>query len=400
MKRAIILYLLTTWTLFLIVVSCDRHRHVIREFVDEPQDSILVDLSDYIRRGSWTELENVKKCDGLYYFLFHVEYVPNLNGPHYVLMAASENKLRAKHIPFPNGADGSFNFFERNDTLIMKMDDGRFYSFDPKKWKWSPITSREKDKGTLYEDDDWMINIVRQGEFGSATWFIDKHSKEEYAFLGLDSGIDGAIRRTSGAFYVVTRTRVYEIPDPSIGFHCDSATRYENVKDIQLLDSHFYKSGYTSPLKYFVNPVVCFDNEDLSGEIILPDGKHYYFNPYYVFGENEMDGRIVASFCASDTLFCVLNTSPGLELAKLDDSQLIPVHHFNKDIGYCHPVLFSYGFPSLTSRYRYRNKSNPADERMLLQVNTEEGVAELIDLAHNGNTMLKICYSQDLLFTD
>ena len=38
-------------------------------------------------------------------------------------------------------------------------------------------------------------------------------------------------------------------------------------------------------------------------------------------------------------------------------------------------------------------KSNPADERMLLQVNTEEGVAELIDLAHNGNTMLKICYS-------
>ena len=138
--------------------------------------------------------------------------------------------------------------------------------------------------------------------------------------------------------------------------------------------------------------MVCFDNEDLSGEIILPDGKHYYFNPYYVFGENEMDGRIVASFCASDTLFCVLNTSPGLELARLDDSQLVPVHHFNKDIGYCHPVIFPYGFPSLTTRYRYRDKSNPADDRMLLQINTEEGVAEVIDLAHNGNTVLKIRY--------
>ena len=380
---------MAVWTLLFLVVSYDRHRHVIRGFVDEPQDSILVDLSDYIRRGSWTELENVKKCDGLYYFLFHVEYVPNLNGPHYVLMAASENKLRAKHIPFPNGADGSFNFFERNDTLIMKMDDGRFYSFDPKKWKWSPITSGGKDEETLYEDDDWKVKFVSNDEFEGVTWFIDKHSQDEYAFIGLNGGI----RRLSDAFYVVTRTRIYKIPDPSIGFQCDSSIRFENVKDIQLLYSHFYKSGYTSPLKYFVNPVVCFDNEDLSGEFILPDGTRSYHNPYKVFGEIEMDGRIVASFCASDTLFCVLNTSPGLELAKLDDSQLIPVHHFNKDIGYCHPVLFPYGFPSLTTRYRYRNKSNPADERMLLQENTEEGVAELIDLAHNGNTMLKICYS-------
>jgi hypothetical protein len=105
-----------------------------------------------------------------------------------------------------------------------------------------------------------------------------------------------------------------------------------------------------------------------------------------------MNGRIVASFCASDSLYCLLNTSPGLELARLDESQLVPVHHFNKDIGYCHPLIFPYGFPSLNTRYRYRDKSNPADDRMLLQINTEEGGAEVIDLAHNGNTVLKIRY--------
>ena len=52
MKRVIILSLLITWTLFLIVVSCDRHRHVIRGFVDEPQDSILIDL----RLGSMMDI--------------------------------------------------------------------------------------------------------------------------------------------------------------------------------------------------------------------------------------------------------------------------------------------------------------------------------------------------------
>ena len=273
----------------------------------------------------------------------------------------------------------------------MEMDDDRFYSFNPKKWKWSPITSGGKDEETLYEDDDWKVRFVSNDEFEEVTWFIDKHSQDEYAFIGLNGGI----RRLSDAFYVVTRTRIYKIPDPSIGFQCDSSTRFENAKDIELLTPHFVNSGYAPFSKYFVNPMVCFDNEDLSGEITRPDGTRSYHNPYKVFGENEMNGRIVASFCASDSLYCLLNTSPGLELARLDDSQLVPVHHFNKDIGYCHPVIFPYGFPSLTTRYRYRDKSNPADDRMLLQINTEEGVAEVIDLAHNGNTVLKIRYLPD-----
>ena len=389
MKRILTLFSMAVWTLLFLVVSCDRHRHVIRGFVDEPQDSILIDLSGYIGQGPGTELVEVRKYDGYYYFLFFNGYLSDLDGPHFVLMAASEDKLRAKHIPFPEGVDGSFSFFERNDTFVMEMDDDRFYSFNPKKWKWSPITSGGKDEETLYEDDDWKVKFVSNDEFEEVTWFIDKHSQDEYAFIGLNGGI----RRLSDAFYVVTRTRIYKIPDPSIGFQCDSSTRFENAKDIKSLIPHFVESGYTSFSKYFVNPVVCFDNEDLSGEITRPDGTRSYHNPYKVFGENEMNGRIVASFCASDTLFCVLNTSPGLELARLDDSQLVPVHHFNKDIGYCHPVVFPYGFPSLTTRYKYRDKSNlAADDRMLLQINTEEGGAEVIDLAHNGNTVLKIRY--------
>ena len=79
MKRALILYLLTTWTLFLIVVSCDRHRHVIRGFVDEPQDSILIDLSGYIGQGPGTELVEVRKYDGYYYFLFFNGYLSDLD---------------------------------------------------------------------------------------------------------------------------------------------------------------------------------------------------------------------------------------------------------------------------------------------------------------------------------
>jgi len=392
MKRTIILYLLSIFTLTLMQVSCGRHRLVVRGFIDEPQDSILIDLSEYLHPASKIELFDVRKCNGYYYFRFDRGYRDDYDGPCSILMAASENGLKAKHIPLPDGVDGVRQIFERNDTLMMESDDVRFYSFDPKKWTWSPTTTRKEDRGgTSYEDDDWMVRYADHGEFGFVSWFIDKHSPEEYAFVELNGGI----RRISNTFYVVTPTRIYEIPDPTIGFHCDSATRYEKAQEAQLIDYHFYNAGY-KPLEHFVNPAVRFDDWNISGEdYILEDGFRFVNNPYLTPDEiMKADTVIVNSFCASDTLFCVLNTPSGLELAKLDDAQLVPVHLFHKSIGsnFHHRFSFPYDYPSLHTRYKYRDKSNPTDERLLLLINTEAGVSELIDLAHNGNTLLKICY--------
>ena len=393
MKRTIILFLLAILTLTLMQVSCDRHRHIVRGFVDQSQDSILIDLSEYAHSASKIELFDVRKCDGYYYFRFDGVYRDDFDGPYPILMAASENGLKAKHIPLPDGVDNVRQIFERNDTLMMKSDDERFYSFDLRKWTWSLTTSRKDDNtGQLYEDDDWMVRYADHGEFGFVSWFIDKHSQEEYAFVRLD----GRIRRIGEIFYVATPTRVYVIPNPTIGFHCDSTTRYEKAQDAHLLDYYFYRAGY-KPMDHFVNPVVRFDDWDISGEdYILEDGFRFINEPYFTPDEMmKVDTVIVNSFCASDTLFCLLNTPSGLELAKLDDAQLVPVHHFHKSIGpyFHHRVSFPYDYPSLHTRYKYRDKSNPTDERLLLLINTEAGVSELMDLAHNGNTLLKISYS-------
>jgi hypothetical protein len=212
--------------------------------------------------------------------------------------------------------------------------------------------------------------------------------------------LGGRILRIGNTFIVVTPTRIYEIPDPTIGFHCDSATRYEKAQDANLLDYHFYRAGY-KPMDHFVNPVVRFDDWDISGEDhILEDGFRFINEPYFTAYDiiDEKNTVIVNSFCASDTLFCVLNTPSGLELAKLEDARLSTVHHFQKSIGSSiyHRYIFidfPYDYPSLRTRYKYRDKSNPTDERLLLLINIEAGVSELIDLAHNGNTVLKICYS-------
>lgn len=387
MKRTIVYCSIIIWTLVLIA-SCGRHRQVVHGFVDAPQDSILFDLKDYVLPASEVDLWNVVKCGGYYYFTFHEQRRGKWVGSHFFLMGASEDKLQARYIPLPDNVKSISSTFVRNDSLIMESDDDQLFLFDSKKWSWSPLAPEIDEEGTLYEDDDWMVKLVSHGEFGKVSWFIDKHSQEEYAFVELNGGF----RRIGNTFYVVTLSRIYEIPDPTIGFHCDSSTRYENAKDARLLAHHFFDAGY-EPMRHFVNPVVRFDDFDLLGEFILPDGSRVYHNPYEVFNDYlKADTTFVASFCASDTLFCALNTLSGLELAKLEDTKLVPVHHFNKSIGSNYPYHYFNDYPSISAQYKYRDESNPTDYRLLLVINTEAGSSELIDIAHNGNILLKLCY--------
>ena len=388
MKR-IAIYALLLLGAFWLIVSCARHRQVGHGFVDEPQDSILFDLKDYVLPASEVDLRNVVKCGGYYYFSFYEQTRDKWGGSHCFLIGASEDDLEARYIPLPEIIKSHSCTFVRNDSLILRSDDDQFYSFDPKKWSWSPSSPEREERGILYDDDDWVVKLASHGEFGTVSWFIDKHSKEEYAFLELY----GDFHRIGNKFYVITLSRIYEIPDPTIGFHCDSLTKYEKAKDVHLLGAHFHRSGYTPPSNFFVTPVVRFDDFDLSGEDFLPDGSRVYLNPYEVFDEYlKKDTTFVASFCASDTLFCALNTPSGLELAKLEDAKLVTVHQFKKSIGSRYPSIFFEDYPRLAAEYEYQDESNPTDSRLLLVINNEPGTSELIDIARNGNTLLKLCY--------
>lgn len=62
LKRSIFVCSLIVWTL-VHILSCDHNRLAFRGFVDEPQDSILFDLKDYVLPASKVDLWNVVKCD-------------------------------------------------------------------------------------------------------------------------------------------------------------------------------------------------------------------------------------------------------------------------------------------------------------------------------------------------
>ena len=130
----------------------------------------------------------------------------------------------------------NFSIHRRRDSLIASSyRDGQVLVFDPKTWAWKETWKDTSSSDIdplhslyLYEDDDWVIRGTDHGEFGSASWFIDKHSGAEYAFLTLS----GKVHRTDSCFFFVKETRIIGIPDPSMGFLCDSTTCYEKAKDV------------------------------------------------------------------------------------------------------------------------------------------------------------------------
>ena len=401
MKRTIVYCSIIIWTLVLIA-SCGRHRPVVHGFVDAPQDSLFLDLKEFVFPASEVYLSRAVKCNGFYYLVFYEQGRFHNLGSKRIIMAISEDNLQTKHIPLPEHVDDFSSISVINDTLVIGFRDAdQGYCLDPKKWEWTPYLFHKDHNDTLFEDDDWSVKYSDHGEFGSISWFIDKHLQEEYAF----GGLYGTIHRIDSTLYIVSPTRVYALSDPSIGFHCDSTTTYESAKDVHLIGVHFSRAGY-SPLEHNFLPVVHFDNEPAEIEehtvrVEIEDHTYkdmtYFDGGFYVSEFAKADTAILGSFVASDTLFCALHTPSGLELVKLDSDRLSIVHSFDKDLGVYSRYSFRGQYPDVSYVFKYRDDSDSAEDKLLILVNDKAGSSELFDIGRDGNTLLKLCYNASVL---
>ena len=385
MKRTAIICLIISCT-FHLTVSCNHHRNDIKGFENVPQDTLRFDLKDYVHPDSRIQLERVVKCGGQYYFIFNEYSRAHLLS---ILISASEDNLKTKHIPLPGDVTERESILVRNDSLIIKLNGERYYSLNPKNLEWESYAYNNKE-GLLYEDEDWEVRHSNHGEFGNATWFMNKHSMEEYAFVGLH----GSIRKNGDMFYIIKSSRIYGLNDPSIGFHCDSSTRYENAKGSLSIAQLFCKSGYEA-LKHSFSPIIHLDDESPEIERHEENVLAWFSGGFELSPYATADTIIIAPFIASDSLFCTLNTPSGLNLAKLDDGHLSIVHRFNKDIGA--PKLQYYAtdnyHPCIASFSRYKDSPSSQDEKLLFLRTIGAGSSELIDISHDGCTVLAISYS-------
>lgn len=388
MRRSVKYYVLGI--LVLAVISCGKRPPRFSRFYDVAQDSVYLDLHDYVLPASTATIYSAIKFGDKYYLAINEEDRHYRDNSRNKLVEMSEIGHESHVIPFPDAFSPYCSVSSRNDTLVI-LDNNNLESFYySKSGNWVKAKTLARPS---YEDEEYIVQYEEHGEFGDAMWFIDKCSENEYAFVGLS----GRVCRLGGVFYIVKPTRIYEVPEPSVGFHCDSLTDYAAAKGIHLLGHHFWKAGYCND-DHNILAIVHFDNEPAgTEERVAPDGVSYYYSSFWVSEYAKADTTIIGSFIESDTLFCALHTPSGLELAKLDQKRLVPVHKFNLDLGSNHSQYrFLSDYPTCNT-CRYRVSDDPLDERLLILVNRKEGLSELIDMSKDGNSFLNIVYEHSSL---
>ena len=105
------------------------------------------------------------------------------------------------------------------------------------------------------------------------------------------------MHRIDGSFYVIERTRVYEIADPSTGFLCDSTATHEKKKEQNLIPPPFLGGTFNPSRGQTFMPIVQYDDCDPSALIregMWSDASIEFFNLYGQ--EFKSDTLITGSF--------------------------------------------------------------------------------------------------------
>ena len=380
---------------FLIIFSLLLAYYVVAysapQFNTEPQDSIIFSFDQLSYPASIISISDVRKIGDDYYFLFYDLSRLYPRG-RYHLMAASAKDLQAKYIPLPGNPDidlkqVKYTPLESLPEYTLSVDDKSYltvqtkdksYRFKNNQWKRRPVKTADN---VLYEDKEWVVKsrFLFEDEWG-ATWFINKKNRKEYAFVELN----GSVHRINGVFYVVTRTRVYEISDPELGFQCKPAERYKkNKRDI---DKSFYNSGYYPP-HHFISPIIKYDDLCSDSHLFLEppliNYKYHVRNEYYVPSYPKTDSEIVGSYVSSGYLYCMLNTPDGLCLTKLEGNRLDTIQRYGK----YDKVLFS---------RHSQNSSYPSEESLMLLAHKEQGQYSLLEFCGETNSCLRLQYNHGL----
>lgn len=165
----------------------------------EGERSVMLDLREELPPQTEVDLVAAVEYHGRYYCLFDYDasFILKRESLFYAIDA---NTLEVTRLAVPtSGYHYSDHLFVLHDTLFLDLrgswEDHDYY-FDTANNQWVECPEVED---VVYEDDDYSVYGINNGEFGQVTWFRDRHTGHEYALMDL-----GAVRRVGDTFYIVS----------------------------------------------------------------------------------------------------------------------------------------------------------------------------------------------------
>ena len=146
--------------------------------------TVTLDLRERLGVQGRLKLHKATAYHGRYYCLY--SYNSSFVGSGYMMEVVDKNSLAIEEIlpPETNGYHYCDDLFVRHDTLFYHVYgswcDHDFF-LDTLSRKWVPCA---KSDHLIAEDDDYRVYAVDHGEWGQATWFVNRATGLEYVVWG------------------------------------------------------------------------------------------------------------------------------------------------------------------------------------------------------------------------
>ena len=222
-----------------LVGSCCRvQRFEPREFFIS-NDTLCLDT--YARPLSLISLKHAVKYNGTYKCLFDKTgaYRGMYDwGSEPFMLEISDNAKAIRQLPSPDRFIIWSDSFVRSDTLFWKNQFEEASYWEETTAEWVPVKLLPD---IVYEDPEWQVAVRNGGEFGVFTWFIDRHSDNQYIYPILPERIN----RIDSTFYLTDKNSIMALQNPRQGLLCDSDLRYENTLGTEYRNSTLVRLNAT-----------------------------------------------------------------------------------------------------------------------------------------------------------
>lgn len=331
-------------------------------------DTVRIDAKAFTDPLSTLSLRKAVKLHGFYYVLLSENSIYfSEDSNHFLRISTDFSKI--EYLEYPQKLSSPYDdLFVRHDTLFIHdyygLDHHYFFNENTLKWDSIPWLSDQ-----LYEDDDYKVYYIDNGEFGDYSWFEDKHSGKQYLFpTNLER-----INRIGSSFYLTTAGSIRKLDNPAAGIPCDENIQYNNgIHD---------KDLYSIAIQMNKGPNHDIHRCNDAFQTIL---EYRWAEQGWWDMASYKDNLFEGAFQFKGSLYTIVRDPQHSYIARLDNNRLTLV----KDLTECYD-LFQY-----SNCYRGKNSSESSFLKPFSRSNNEYGI---IDIDGNQVHIVHIFHNQDSL---
>ncbi|SHG51368.1 hypothetical protein [Chryseobacterium vrystaatense] len=269
------------------------------------ENVIQINTNNIFRPASKIEMVNSLKFKNEYYSIFEEKQMYDFGHTQKYLVKydLSGKVLFAEKLPKELSSGYYLDFFVSDNNIYIQLQKNERYILD---FKTNKFTKTTKGIDLVYDDSNYKVFYKDFGEWGQATWFINKKDKSEY-FTSLN-GQD--INYFAGKFYVTNTSSIWEIQNPKDLSKCKPNQYYDQINkhEFGIFDSY----NYTKGIKAIYKDSIKRDPSDFRESV---DYLKYNF---------------ITSFVAHDHLYQITQLKDKTVISDINKNKVNIVYQFNE----------------------------------------------------------------------